>query len=323
MKKICLMILGLFCLTLCGCKTKDVSVKAVCDYYTNLASYESDATMNMYRNDEVVTFKVGASYLSPSYYKIVFTSQSNNNEQIIVRNDNGVFVLTPTLNKQFKFDSDWPLNSSHAYLLSAIIKDITNDAEATMSTEEESIIISSKISHKVNQNLSYMKFYCSTKDYAPIRCNFYNGSDEKQVEVTFNSFNTSPNLTADSFDADKIMDQKTSILGEGAVESVSGTLSVSYLAEEEDDVQVISYQDRTIATYSGEKSYVVVSQTVTILEEATPTRIYSDLFLSTLGVVSTASNSITFFHKNQQITIYSNSLTTSELLEAAYSVTFA
>ena len=44
--------------------------------------------------------------------KIIFT-----NEQIVVKNTSGVYVLTPSLNKEFRFDSDWPLNSSHAYIL--------------------------------------------------------------------------------------------------------------------------------------------------------------------------------------------------------------
>ena len=33
-----------------------------------------------------------------------------NQEQIIIRNADGVYVLTPALNQVYKFKGDWPLN---------------------------------------------------------------------------------------------------------------------------------------------------------------------------------------------------------------------
>ena len=36
--------------------------------------------------------------------------------QIILRNEEGVFVLTPALNKSFRFQSDWPQNSSRLFI---------------------------------------------------------------------------------------------------------------------------------------------------------------------------------------------------------------
>ena len=35
-----------------------------------------------------------------------------------------VRVLTPTLNKSFKFQSDWPYNNSQVYLLQTLLSDI-------------------------------------------------------------------------------------------------------------------------------------------------------------------------------------------------------
>ena len=47
--------------------------------------------------------------------------------QIILRNEEGVFVLTPALNKSFRFQSDWPQNSSQAYLYESLVRDILQD----------------------------------------------------------------------------------------------------------------------------------------------------------------------------------------------------
>ena len=38
-----------------------------------------------------------------------------------------VYVVTPRINKSFKFQSDWPYNNSQVYLLSPLLEDINSD----------------------------------------------------------------------------------------------------------------------------------------------------------------------------------------------------
>ena len=45
-----------------------------------------------------------------------------NQSQIIVKNPDGVFVLTPTLNQIFKFQSEWPNNSPKPYIYQSLIE---------------------------------------------------------------------------------------------------------------------------------------------------------------------------------------------------------
>lgn len=65
------------------------------------------------------------------FYKVVLVNQTNNHEQVILKNKEGLYVVTPSLNKSFKFDSVWPENSSQAYLLQNLVTDIKNDNEKT------------------------------------------------------------------------------------------------------------------------------------------------------------------------------------------------
>ena len=55
---------------------------------------------------------------------------------VILKNEEGVFVLTPSLNKSFKFQSDWPYNNSQSYLLQNILNDIENDDERKIAQAE-------------------------------------------------------------------------------------------------------------------------------------------------------------------------------------------
>ena len=49
--------------------------------------------------------------------------------KLYLKNPDGLYVVTPSLNKSFKFDSVWPENSSQAYLLQNLVNDIKNDSE--------------------------------------------------------------------------------------------------------------------------------------------------------------------------------------------------
>ena len=79
--------------------------------------------------------------------------------QIILRNEEGVFVLTPALNKSFRFQSDWPQNSSQAYLYESLVRDILQDKKTLLLRKQISIIF-------LKQNkLSTSKYVAETRDY--------------------------------------------------------------------------------------------------------------------------------------------------------------
>ena len=80
--------------------------------------------MEMVENDELKSYLVNVSYFKEKkdeYYKVELYDKSLNQSQIIVKNTEGVFVLTPTLNQVFKFQSDWPNNSPKPYIYQSLI----------------------------------------------------------------------------------------------------------------------------------------------------------------------------------------------------------
>ena len=48
--------------------------------------------------------------------------------------------MTPSLNKSFKFQSEWPYNSSQAYILSSLLKDLENDSNVILEEKEDKYI---------------------------------------------------------------------------------------------------------------------------------------------------------------------------------------
>ena len=50
-----------------------------------------------------------------------------------------VYVVTPSLNKSFKFQSEWPSNSSQSYLLNPLLNDVKTDSSTTLEETNDNL----------------------------------------------------------------------------------------------------------------------------------------------------------------------------------------
>src|SRR5699024_3232046 len=94
--------------------------------------------------------------------------EDEKSSQIILKNKDGVFVLTPSLNKSFKFQSEWPDNSSQPYLYQSLINDIIKDSEATFEVTDAHYIFYIKTNYQSNNNLPFQEIYLDKKSYTPV-----------------------------------------------------------------------------------------------------------------------------------------------------------
>ena len=126
-KLLFLLVGGLFLLGGCGKATESDIIKDLTKKINNANSYYIEGTLEIVNNEDIYTYDVEVSYARKDNYKVRLVNNVNNHEQIILRNSEGVYVVTPRINKSFKFQSDWPYNNSQVYLLSPLLEDITSD----------------------------------------------------------------------------------------------------------------------------------------------------------------------------------------------------
>ena len=95
MKK--LLILGLVSLFLvagCGKYKVDDAIKDFTNKVENSKSYKLTGTMEINSGEETFTYSLESYFLKDSYYKVILVNQTNNHEQIILKNDEGLYVIT-------------------------------------------------------------------------------------------------------------------------------------------------------------------------------------------------------------------------------------
>ena len=92
MKKIIIFIFSIFMLTGCG---KKLSINVIDEFSSKInksKSYHMVGTMEL-QNDEVIyEYDIDVSFLKNEFYKVKLRNKTNNHEQIILKNGDGLYV---------------------------------------------------------------------------------------------------------------------------------------------------------------------------------------------------------------------------------------
>jgi len=148
-----------FSLLVTGCgkySQKDI-VKDFNKKYEDSSGYRLNGSLEVVNNDETYNYSVDVDYKKDDFYKVILTNVSNNHTQVILKNENGVYVVTPSLNKSFKFQSDWPYKNSQIYLVGALLNDIKSDEKRSFSIKDNKYIFKTTVKYPNNSNLNNQK----------------------------------------------------------------------------------------------------------------------------------------------------------------------
>ena len=190
-------------LFLCGCgKTSNEDiVKKFQEKIEKNNSYTINGTMSIVSNEDTFTYNVVASKSKEDYYKVSLINKTNDHEQVILKNDDGVYVVTPDLNKSFKFQSDWPNNGSQSYLLDILVDDVINDSEVHIDTDGNNKYIQCKVNYPNNSALYSQKIYLDD-DYGVTKVEVLDQDGKVKITLEVKSIDYKPKFDDDYFDLD-------------------------------------------------------------------------------------------------------------------------
>ena len=188
----------------CGSKDAGAVVKDLNEVMGELTSYQGAGTMTLHTSQQAQEYEVEVWYQAPHYYRIALTNAKKNVTQIVLRNDEGVFVLTPSLNKSFRFQSDWPERQGQAYLYQTLVKSIVDDDNRQF-TEDGDAYVFDVASNLQNHSLKRQRVWLHKKDYAPLRMEAIDMDANVLLEVEFDSFTFNNKFDEDSFNMERNM----------------------------------------------------------------------------------------------------------------------
>jgi outer membrane lipoprotein-sorting protein len=325
MKKL-LLLLSVVLLTGCGKIDKDKLVNTFRDDVESSKSYVVESSMEIYSSEDTFSYDVKVFYMDDDYFKVDMVNTLSNHEQVILRNNNEVYVVTPSLNKSYKFVSEWPYNSSQSYILNSLVKDIDNDDDVVFEEKEEVYNLKVDVNYPNNDELEY-EVLTFDKKMNLKSVAVYDSEDIISIKVDFKKIDYKANLSVEDFSVDKMIDENccSNEIEESTetskIEDVIYPLYVpanTYLKNRE--FVNTDNGERVILTFDGDKNFVLIEEMSNVSEEFEIIPVYGDPLMlnDTIGALST--NSLSWTVNNVDYYLASNDLTTSEIMQIADSL---
>ena len=332
-KTFLIFILVVIFITGCG---KTSSSKVVDEFgkkINNLKSYYVEGVMELINNEDIYTYNVKVSYKKNDYYKIDLVNTTNNHEQVILRNDTGIYVITPSLNKSFKFQSDWPYNNSQVYLLTSLLDDINNTDNISMKEVDNKYVLTSNVNYPNNDKLTSQEIYMD-KNYNVKEVRVLDKDGNVEIKMTFDKIDYSPKFKDNYFDLNQIIEEKN--IGsntdnkDNKTEQTKSTATIddivypmylptnTYLTSQEK--VSTSTGERLILTFDGDNPFILVEEVSKANDEHVIVPTFGELELLADSVAIVNNNSVNWYSNGIEYYLASNTMKTGEILEIVRSI---
>lgn len=333
-----LIILSMF-LIVCGCgKTSDENVvKKFQDKIEKNNSYTLKGTMSIESNEDTFTYDVEASKSKDDYYKVSLVNKTNDHQQVILKNNDGVYVVTPDLNKSFKFQSDWPYNGSQSYLLDILVNDVLNDNEVYIGSKDNKKYIQAKVNYPNNSTLYSEKIYLDN-DYGVEKVEVLDQDGNTKITLDVKTIDYKPKFSKDYFDLDSLInnscngeckEKTTEEISNNNTETTSNILDDiiyplyvpqnTYLNTE--DTIETDNGARAILTFTGDSPFVIIEEASRVYDEMEIVPVNGEPLIMSDCIGAMSANSLYWSSNGIDYYISSTSLNSQELMTIAEGLT--
>ena len=310
-------------------KTNNVE-KSSLETLEKLDGYYMEATMEFFKGEETRTYNVKVSYSKDEtdLFKVSMFDKGIEQEQIIIKNKDGVFVLTPALNQVYKFKGDWPLNGHKPYLYQSMVETIQGQCDISKLDDGYLIVSTPEFKNMPSWARQEMKM---TKEYKPVWVHIYDNNNDVAVKISFNKVEFNPSFSSDYFLVEENMTQAR----ENMTQTSSSTIYELPLYPVNSDVDAslkevsnitINGSTQVMLTYSGQDNFTIIENlidsfdTLTVIEvDGTIADIYGiyGYYVSNENI-----NKLYFTYNGVSYQIWSDSVSVSTLIEVASGMEF-
>jgi len=318
-----LTILGCFLLIGCGKYGEKDVVKDLSKKIEKAKGYHLTGVLEMINNEDTYLYDIDVSYEAEEKFRVSLKNKTNNHEQIILRNEEGVYVLTPSLNKSFKFQSEWPYNNSQSYLLQTLLKDITSDKDRIFKVNDKGYVITTKVNYSNNKDLIKQNIYID-KNLNITEVHVLNDKNQVQIKMKFNKIDMKATFDNKYFTLKENME--TAVVDEQVkpVSKITDVIYPMYIPQNthltgqnkvtKEDGEVI------MLTFGGEKPFTLIQETATKEKDLLTIPMNGEpvILSGTIGAMS--DSSITWVNDGIEYYLISDVASEEELLIIAKSI---
>ena len=237
----------------------------------NLDGYYMEASMEFYKGEDSRKYDVKVSYKKDSnnLFRVSMYDKASEQEQIILKNSDGVYVLTPALNQAYKFKGDWPLNGHKPYLYHSMVETMQSKCDISKINEGYLVVSTPEFKNMPSWSRQEMKM---TKEYKPEWVHIYDNNNDVAVKISFTKVEFNPTFAANYFDVDANMSESRNNLTETSSSIVKELPLYPVNADVDASLKEVSNitvnnGTQVMLTYSGRQGFTILEANAKSNEE--------------------------------------------------------
>lgn len=286
-----------------------------------IESYHMEGNMEVINGEDQRDFLVKVSYADidgVDHYRVSMLDLGVNQEQLIIRNTKGVFVLTPALNQVYEFKGDWPVNTPKPYVYQSLLKVFEGKHEVRRL--EDGFLVLSDVSYPNSPQWAKQEIKFSPT-LRPAWVHIYDSQGTVRMKLTFSVvevnntfendyFEVQANMTAALVDAAEITAVADDLPLLPAGVTVSATLKEQTVAQ-------VNGDKVHILTYEGNQAFTVIQKLLQKGETTVTVKIDGNLYDVYGGVAYQTGDVVTYIYNGVEYRFYSDVLKVNELIDIA------
>ena len=303
-------------LVACGEKSQEDIVSEVNKTWAD-SNYELTATMEVKDGDTPRSYDVLVWHTKPEFYRVEIKEKDSEASQYIIKNEEGVFLVTPSSQKTYKFQSDWPKKNSQSYLIGALAEDLVADKAAAMEQTEKNYIFEAATRNHDKTGLPSQQITVDKKTLLPSKVSLLDESMSEQIVISFHKINLKAKHKPEEYVVTMSEQQSTE----------STPFKVHYPTLTFDNTQLIDEvvikekgNERAVLSYEGDKSFTLIQYPVKPSNKLLSVSVQGDpeWLGTTYGAIH--DNTLTWDQNGVSFLLTSNELSSFEMVKLAASL---
>lgn len=191
-------------ITGCGSITQEKVVQHLQSIQQDLKTYKSKAMMSVQTSATPQKYYIETWYQSPSFYRIALGNEKREISQVILRNEEGIFIINPPLKKSFRFNGEWAENQGHVYLYHVMIQQILQAKEKVFVRETGKVSFDMPMVPE-NPLVVRQKIILDEKSLYPQQVLLFDKTEHPVVTIQYEDFKPGVKFEKDDFSPEKVM----------------------------------------------------------------------------------------------------------------------
>ena len=305
----------------CGAPTKQNVVSKLETQAETLdaTNYQTTAKMTVQMDNGSQTYYIVTSYDSPNTYKIALGDANKQINQIIVKNPNGMFIVSPSLQKVFRFNGNWAQNQGHIYLYDQILQQIVNSNNVKLAKSGNNLTFTMPVTPQ-NDVVTTQKVELAQGTYAPKQVVLLDKQNKAVVTIDFLSFQQGMKFTSAEFDPQKLAQSGKATTTMASMSEFGYIEPLQIPTGDKLQLQQPQSSDDMLMRYSGPYGFTLEEWRPTAGVAGLPSAELVDLF-GVPGILSGTGNAhqLTWMNNGVEFSLTSSQMTVDQMRQVAIS----